>query len=132
MKHILILIALVLATLSFADSTPAVIPKFEPIKQQSPILPPPTTFQIEAIYDRDSKSAAVGASAFWKRFTKGAKYVDLQFFAGLDKRQIPVGALMFKNTWPVADQFVVSYGPAVSWKQSKLLGLTLFVGVSLK
>lgn len=132
MKHILILIALALATLSFADSTPAVIPKFEPIKQTAPALPPPTTYNIEAIYDRYSKGAAVGASAFWKRFSKKDKYVDVYFFGGLDKKQVPVGALLFKNTWQVADQFAISYGPAFEWSQAKTPHVTLFVGVTLK
>lgn len=150
MKHLLALLAAALvAQIAFGDSGPPKIdpaftrysfsqpafieiPKIEFVPKFFQLPPPPATYNVEAIYDRDSKSAAVGASAFWKRFTRKERFIDVHFFGGLDKAQIPVAAILGKFTWSPADQLTLSFGPAFEWKQGKTLGLTLFVGASLK
>lgn len=127
MKTFILALA-ILPCIAHADVTPV----FTPFKAQAPVLPPPTTYEFEAIYDRYSRGAAIGVSAFWKRFSKKDKYVDVYFFAGLDKRQTPVGALLVKHTWQIADNFAVTYGPAFQYSQAKTPHLTVFVGVTLK
>ncbi|MBS1702897.1 MAG: hypothetical protein JST12_14630 [Armatimonadetes bacterium] len=108
---------LAIEPVSFQDGTPPVLPQ---------------TYAVEAIYDRDTKAAAVGVSAFWKTFTKGSKSFDGYGFGGFDKKQVPVAALLGKFSFPIFDQLSLSLGPAVEWKQGKTLGLTLFAGVTLK
>lgn len=129
MKHILLILT-ILPGLAFASD---VTPTFTPVTvQATPVLPPPTTYNIEAIYDRYSKGAAVGASVFWKRFSKKDKYVDVYFFGGFDKHQVPIGALLIKHTWQIAEQFNITYGPAFQWSQAKTPHFTVFVGMTLK
>lgn len=102
------------------------------LKAAYQLPPPPTTYSIEAVWDQETKAPALGVSAFWKRFTKGDKVVDVYFFAGVDRRNVPVGALAGKFPLRLADQLTFYVSPAVEWKQGGKGYLTLFAGVTLR
>ncbi|MBS1725373.1 MAG: hypothetical protein JST51_01535 [Armatimonadetes bacterium] len=122
--------------LSNAWTPPTANLTIEPVSFQGTApMPPPTTYAIEAIYDRDTESAAVGVSAFWKQFTDvGPKKqaVDVFWFGGLDKGGVPLGAFTGKIPITIADQLQIYISPAYEIKQGRKGGLTLFAGFTLK
>ncbi|MBI1332710.1 MAG: hypothetical protein GC165_07500 [Armatimonadetes bacterium] len=131
MKRILMIVMAVLATAStFAKG--GLDLAFRPVSVQ-PVLP--QTYNFEAIYDRETRSAAVGVSAFWKTFSgvgPKKRSIDVFWFGGVDKAGVPVGAFTGKIPVTVADQLTFYVSPAFEIKQGHKGGLTLFAGFTLK